>query len=184
MRPLNSTVMGYLPSWMSVIFLTPGRHSARISAMSTTRVTIRLPSRLTQAMDIRARLLDVPVNSEYVSAVNAYLEEDLRMIDLTIPAAELDPDLEHSDVRAAQAAPLFVGWGTVNGRFDSLTLQGRVVSLEREWFRSQEAFDRNCARIAELAPLLAAGMEAQWNGEVGAEVRRRTYGWPGPPGGK
>jgi hypothetical protein len=150
--------------------------------VTTTRATIRIPSDLAAAMDLRSRLLGVPTNAEYVRAICDYLGKDTSLITITLPASDLAADLNQNDIRAAQAAPINVAWGTTDRKFESLTLQGRVVSVERRWFATDAAFERHSDRLAELAPLLSTATEGEWGGKK-AGVSRRTFGWAGPPGG-
>jgi hypothetical protein len=59
-------------------------------------------------------------------------------------------------------------------------LRGRVVTLDRQWFVSDEAFAIVRSSVEGSGAPLLAESEAWW-GSAPAAYPIVTYGWPGPP---
>lgn len=145
------------------------------------RLTLRLPQELVEAMDLRARLAGQSVNAEYVSAVREYLGGEGQVVTVDCQAAVVHPWVGRDDVAAAQVSPVRIAMRSVDGRPDGFVVRGRVVSVDRQWFVSDHAFQSLRSRLLSRgAPLIAEG-EAAWSGRVEPTVQILTFGWPGPP---
>lgn len=144
------------------------------------QVTIRLPRELSEAMDLRARLVGQAQNAEYVRAVRAYLGDDGEVVTVDCPAASVHGWVSRDDVVAAQVSPVQIGMRTAGGRPDGFVVRGRVVSIDRQWFVSDEAFAHMRARLEAVGVPLIAESEAWW-ASTRTMLPILTFGWPGPP---
>ena len=144
------------------------------------RVTIRLPQELADAMDLRARLVGQAQNAEYVRAIRAYLGDEGEVVTVDCPAAAVHGWVSRDDIVAAQMSPVLVGMRSASGRPDGFVVRGRVVSVDRQWFVSDEAFAHMRAVLEAVDVPLIAESEAWW-GSMRGTFPILTFGWPGPP---
>ena len=142
------------------------------------RITLRVPQELAQAMELRARGSGANINAEYLEAIREHLQGDGEVVTVTCAGDVLQPWLTRDDIAAAQMSPAMIAMrAEPPGGF---VLRGRVVSLDPQWFVSEEAFGAVRETIENSAAPLIAETHAEWLGTHGIQPIV-TYGWPGPP---
>jgi hypothetical protein len=142
------------------------------------RVTIRIPLDLARAMELRAQAARSTVNAEYMRAVREHLEVDGEVVTVECFGHEVHAWVTRDDIAAAQLSPgMIVMRPEAQGGF---LLRGRVLTLDRQWFVSDQAFGLARNRLADSGAPLIAESEAWWE-STPATYPIVTYGWPGPP---
>lgn len=145
------------------------------------RVTLRLPQELVEAMDLRARLSCQSLNAEYVSAIREFLGGEGEVVTIDCPAEAVHSWVSHDDIAAAQVSPVRIAIRSVGGRPDGFVVRGRVVTIDRRWFRSDEAFETMRSHLRSVGAPLIAETEAASSGHREEGLPILTFGWPGPP---
>lgn len=134
-------------------------------------------------MELRARLLGTSINAEYVQAVDELVGTATEWIELKLAQADIVDWLDQSEIVNAQMSPILVSWARVGPRAAGVTLMGRVLTVERSWFVTDEAFHRACNAVAASgAELLASSTNATWSGQPVGHGTSVTFGWRGVPG--
>jgi hypothetical protein len=146
-----------------------------------TRVTIRIPIAAARRMELRARMLGQPANTEYVRAVDHLVGSDNEWIELHLAQPDIVDWLNESEILEAQFSPVLVFPSSRNGTPNGFTVMGRVVAIERQWFPSGDAYRRARAALAGSgAHQLVSNPDPTDN----TEETRVVFGWLGLPGSR
>jgi hypothetical protein len=120
------------------------------------RVTIRVPAHYAEQMEIRARAFGRSLNAEYGQAVEAWCGGGDGWTSQLIRAEAIHDWVTEGEVLSRQWAPVVVERLEMPaGKYLGLRLAGYMVTLDRSWFVSDEAFDEVRTSLANNLPLLA-----------------------------
>jgi len=120
------------------------------------RVTIRLPAMFADQMEVRARGFGRSLNVEYGQAVEAWCGGGFGWVALLLSASDIHASVTAEVVKGQQWAPAVVeALEMPAGKYIGLSLAGYMITLDRAWFVSDEAFERTRAILANNLPLVA-----------------------------
>ncbi len=131
----------------------------------TRRVTIRVPAMFAEQMEVRARAFGRSLNVEYGQAIEAWCGGGFGWASLLIKAEDVHEWVTADLVHSQQWAPTIVEpLEMPAGTYIGLKLAGYMLALDRSWFRSDDAFERTRAPLANGLPLVAES-GAAWTGD-------------------
>ncbi|PZR70499.1 MAG: hypothetical protein DLM66_03680 [Candidatus Dormiibacter spiritus] len=119
------------------------------------RVTIRTPHIYKQQMEVRARTAGRSINEEYGRAVEAWCAGGEGWTRLLLPVDAIHEWVTKEVVLEQQLAAVLVECLEMDGKVIGLSVAGYAITLNREWFVGEDAFDRVRSPLAAQLPLLA-----------------------------
>lgn len=119
------------------------------------RVTIRIPRLFREQMDVRARNAGRSLNEEYGRAIEAWCGGGEGWTSLLLPSTGIHDWVTAETIKEQQLGAVLVDALTMDDRYIGIRLAGYVVTLDRQWFRSDEAFQAVQEPLSKNLPLIA-----------------------------
>lgn len=143
------------------------------------RVTIRIPRDLREQMDVRARTAGRTMNEEYGRAIEAWCGGGAGWFQQLLRAEAIHEWVSEDVVQGQQIGPILVHRLELDGKYIGLGLRGYAITLDRQWFVSDQVFELARAPLAAALPLLAES-GAGWGSDRQSSTIF-TYGRAGQP---
>ena len=148
---------------------------ARAIEANPTRVTIRIPRRLANRMDVEARTHGRSLNEEYTRAIADWCS-DQHWFEVLLNEEDLQPTVDEELIQGGQLAPVVVDRLVVAGKV-GFSVGGHAMTVWRDWFKSRQAFEGVRQRLEDdRVPMLVATSPPGGGPET---VVSATYGWLG-----
>ncbi len=154
----------------------------RVLEGASDRVTIRIPRIFKEQMDVRARTTGRSINEEYGRAIEAWCGGGAGWTQILLRVEAIHDRVSKEVVQRQQLGAVLVDGLEMQGRYIGLRLAGYAITLDRDWFVSDEAFEEVRGFLASQLPLLAQGGRG-WGpqGPASQEDKIFTYGAIGQP---
>ncbi len=122
----------------------------RVLEAASDRVTIRIPRIFKEQMDVRARTAGRSINEEYGRAVEAWCGGGAGWTRILLRGEAIRGDVTKEVVQRQQLGAVLVDELEIG-----LRVAGYTITLDRDWFVSDAAFEEVRGFLASQLPLLA-----------------------------